>query len=80
MGDKIIKAIQLIREGRWFEAIILILMFGGVIYFVYWWNTGRWESKGKCSSCRGVGTVVRRNGRIDTCPQCRGTGKPDKLD
>jgi hypothetical protein len=76
MKDTITKAIQ---EGRWFEAVILILMFIGVIYFFYWWNTGRWESKGKCSSCRGVGTVVRRNGRI-ACPQCRGTGKPDKLD
>jgi len=33
MGDKIIKAIQLIREGRWFEGVILILIFIGVIYF-----------------------------------------------
>jgi len=58
MKDTITKGIHLIKEGRWFEGVILILMVGGVIYFFYWWNTGRWESKGKCSSCRGVGTVV----------------------
>jgi hypothetical protein len=75
--DSIKKAIRLIQEGRWFEALILILMIGGVFYFLYWWNTGRWKSKGKCSSCRGVGTVVRRNGRIEVCPICKGTGKPN---
>ena len=70
--------IKYIQEGRWFEAVILTLMVTGVFYFLYWWNTGRWESKGKCSSCRGVGTVVRRSGRIETCPHCRGTGKPER--
>jgi len=67
--------IKYIQEGRWFEAVILLLMIGGAFYFLYWWNTGRWESKGKCSSCKGLGTVG--NGR-KTCPNCWGTGKPDK--
>lgn len=75
--DIIKKAIQLIKEGRWLEGIIGILMFIGMIYFIHWWHTGRWESKGICSTCKGLGTVGRRNSLVETCPQCRGTGKPD---
>ena len=77
MGERIAQAIRLIREGSWFEGVlIIILMIIGISYFIEWWYTGRWESKGKCSFCRGTGTILRGKSQVAICGQCKGLGKP----
>ncbi len=77
MGKIVGRGIRLIEEGGWFVGVFLAFIASGIIYFSYWYFTGRWESKGKCNICKGTGTVGRWNNRARPCAHCWGTGKSD---